>query len=102
MAFKLTPPFDINPTPIVNMPLEEGVLGRADKRGNILINKDMTAPEQIDDTIKHENVHIGQMKSGELDYDEKAVYWKGKKYSRSKMQEGAKNLPWEKEAYNNS
>ena len=27
------------------------------------------------------------------------VYWKDKKYSRSKMQEGADNLPWEKEAY---
>ena len=25
--------------------------------------------------------------------------WKGKKYSRSTMEEGAKNLPWEKEAY---
>jgi len=81
MAFKLTPPFEKNPTPIVNMPLENGVLGRADKRGNILINKDMTAPEQIDDTINHENVHIGQMKAGELDYDNKAVYWKGKKYT---------------------
>ena len=26
-------------------------------------------------------------------------YWKGKKFPRSKMKEGAKNLPWEKEAY---
>jgi len=99
MAFKLTPPFDINPTPIVNMPLEEGVLGRADKRGNILINKDMTAPEQIDDTINHENVHIDQMACGDLDYDEKAVYWKGKKYLRSKLDESNKKLPWEKPAY---
>ena len=32
-------------------------------------------------------------------YDEKNVYWKGKKYSRKQMKEGAKNLPWEKEAY---
>jgi hypothetical protein len=99
MAFKLTPPFDINPTPIVNMPLEKGVLGRADKRGNILINKDMTSPDQIDDTINHENVHIGQMKSGELDYDNKAVYWKGKKYLRSELDESNKKLPWEKPAY---
>jgi hypothetical protein len=39
------------------------------------------------------------MKRGDLNYDDSAVYWKGKTYSRSKMQEGAKNLPWEKEAY---
>jgi hypothetical protein len=39
------------------------------------------------------------MKRGDLGYDEKNVYWRGKKYSRSKMNEGAKNLPWEIEAY---
>ena len=44
-------------------------------------------------------IHIDQMKRGDLDYDNKYVYWKGKKYSRAQMSEGAKNLPWEKEAY---
>jgi len=39
------------------------------------------------------------MKRGDLDYDNQNVYWKGKKYSRKQMQEGAKNLPWEAEAY---
>ena len=99
MAFKLTPPFNINPTPIVNMPLEEGVLGRADKRGNILINKDMTVPEQIDETIKHEEVHIKQLACGDLDYDDKAVYFKGKKYLRKNFDESNKKLPWEIPAY---
>ena len=28
------------------------------------------------------------MKRGDLDYDDEAVYWKGKKYPRSKMDEG--------------
>ena len=99
MAFKLTPPFDKNPTPIVNMPLEDGVLGRADKRGNILINKDITDPDQVEDVVNHENVHIGQMKSGELDYDKKNITWKGKKYLRSELDESNENLPWEKPAY---
>ncbi len=40
------------------------------------------------------------MKRGDLDYDDENVYWKGKTYSREDMQEGAENLPWEKEAYN--
>jgi len=44
-------------------------------------------------------VHIDQMLRGDLDYDEKYVYWKGKKIPRSSMKEGSKNLPWEKEAY---
>jgi len=34
--------------------------------------------------------------------DDKYVYWKGKKYSRAQMKEGAKNLPWEAEAYKNA
>ena len=45
-------------------------------------------------------VHIDQFRRGDLDYDGKNVYWKGKVYPRNKMKEGAKNLPWEKEAYN--
>jgi len=40
------------------------------------------------------------MVRGDLNYDNNYVYWKGKKYSRATMVEGAKNLPWEKEAYN--
>ena len=39
------------------------------------------------------------MERGDLDYDNNSVYWKGKKIPRSTMDEGDKNLPWEKEAY---
>jgi hypothetical protein len=42
------------------------------------------------------------MKRGDLDYDDGFVYWKNKKYSRSKMKEGAENLPWEDEAYSST
>lgn len=101
MSFKLTPPFDKFPTPVVNIPLEEGILGRADKRGNILLNKDMTDPKQIEDTYNHELVHAVQFRKGELDYDDEAFYWKGKKYLRSKIDEANENLPWEKPAHAN-
>ena len=47
----------------------------------------------------HEKKHIADMKSGKLDYDDNFVYWKGKKYSRAKMDEGNAKLPWEDEAY---
>ena len=52
--------------------------------------------------VNHEEVHIDQVKRGDLDYDDDNVYWKGKVYPRSKMDEGAKNLPWEAEAYKKS
>ena len=42
------------------------------------------------------------MERGDLAYDETSVTWKGKRYLRKNMDEGNKNLPWEKEAYKNS
>ena len=99
MAFKINPPYVIDNTPIYNVSLEEGVLGKADRNGSILINKDIKDPKQIQATINHENVHIEQMASGELDYDEQAVYFKGKKYLRKEFDESNKKLPWEIDAY---
>ena len=100
MAFKLnTPPYNYDSTPIYSVDMEDGVLGKANNNGTIVINKDIKDPKQINDVIDHEMVHIDQMKRGDLDYDDNNVIWKGKKYSRASMKEGAKNLPWEKEAY---
>ena len=102
MAFKLdNAPYKINNTPIYNVSMEEGVMGKANNNGTIILNKDLDA-SQCQDVINHEMVHIDQMKRGDLDYDDDNVYWKGKKYSRANMKEGAKNLPWEAEAYKNA
>ena len=102
MAFKLNnPPFRMDNTPIYRVDMEDDVMGKANNNGTIIINKDLD-PSQIDDVIAHEQVHLDQMKRGDLDYDDNFVYWKGKKYSRADMAEGAKNLPWEAEAYKNS
>jgi len=98
MAFKLNPPFPIDNTPIYHVDMEEGVMGKANNNGTIIINKDVPI-NKIQEVVDHEKVHIDQMKRGDLDYDDKYVYWKGKKYSRAQMREGAKNLPWEAEAY---
>jgi len=88
----------IDNTPIYQIDEEQGVMGRANKNGSITLNKNLSPLEQ-EDVIKHEKVHLDQMKRGDLNYDDKYVYWKGKRMPRSKMDEGAKNLPWEKEAY---
>jgi len=95
-------PYDNDNTPIYKIDMEEGVLGKANDNGTIVINKELTDPDQIKEVIDHEKVHLDQMDRGDLSYDNDTVTWKGKKYSRASMKEGAKNLPWEKEAYKNA
>ena len=101
MAFKMTgPPYNIDNTPIYSKDMDENILGMAQSNGTILVNKDVSPLDlKKNKTVEHEMIHINQMKRGDLDYDQKNVYWKGKRYPRSKMKEGAKNLPWEVEAY---
>lgn len=101
MAFKMiNPPYGIDNTPIYSTDMDDNILGMAQSNGSILINKNVSPLEiKKSKTIEHEMVHIDQMKRGDLDYTDEHVMWKGKKYLRSKMNEGAKNLPWEKEAY---
>jgi hypothetical protein len=96
MAFKLNnPPYTVDNTPIYKVDMEQGV---ANNNGTILLDKNLSE-EDSKKVIAHEKIHLEQMKRGDLDYDDKYVYWKGNKYSRAQMQEGAKNLPWEAEAY---
>lgn len=99
MAFKLrSSDKKIDNTPIYRVDMEDGVLGMANKNGSILINKNLS-PLQEKKVIDHEKIHVDQINRGDLTYDDKNVYWKGKKYSRKIMDEGNRRLPWEKEAY---
>jgi len=79
--------------------MEEGVLGKANNNGTIIVDENLS-PLEAKEVVKHERVHIDQMRRGDLDYDDKNVYWKGRIIPRSSIKEGDKNLPWEKEAYN--
>ena len=101
MSFKMKGfPYNMDNTPIYSTDMDGDVLGMAQSNGTILVNKNVSPLElKKNKTIEHEKVHINQMKRGDLDYTDSHVIWKGKKYPRSKMKEGAKNLPWEKEAY---
>jgi len=101
MAFKITPFYNLDNTPIYHVDMEDGVLGKANNNGTIIINKNVK-PERIQEVIDHEMIHINQMRRGDLNYDDKNVYWKGRVIPRSSIKEGAKNLPWEKEAYDNA
>jgi hypothetical protein len=101
MAFKLKGfPYNVDNTPVYQVDMEDNVMGMAQSNGAILVNKNVSPLElKKSKTISHEKVHVNQMRRGDLGYNDTHVMWKGKKYSRASMEEGAKNLPWEKEAY---
>ena len=108
MAFKMRMgKLSMDNTPIYQVDLDGDVMGEAHNNGSILVDKNLS-PEVREDAIRHEKIHLEQMgciKDGsgkyrnDLDYDDKYVYWKGKKYPRASMKEGDKTLPWEKEAW---
>ena len=92
-------PFNTDNTPIYQVDMEDkSVMGMANNNGSIVVDKDLN-PREVHSVIAHEKIHLEQMKRGDLSYDNNNVYWKGKKYPRSKMKDGDKKLPWEAEAY---
>lgn len=103
MAFKLKPPYKIDNTPVYYVKEEDGVLGRANLCGSIIINDKVRDPKLIKEIIKHEGQHVKDIKNGLLWYDDKNVYYRNnankpfKKYSK----EYNKKSPWEKRAYKN-
>ena len=102
----MQPPYIDDKVPVFKVPMEDGVLGKAnnDKSSNsgfsIHINQNINDTSALKSVVEHESYHIDQMVRGDLAYDDDNVYWKGKKYSREEMEEGNHDLPWEKEVYN--
>ena len=43
MAFKITPFYNINNTPIYSVDMEDGVLGKANNNGTIVINNNLSS-----------------------------------------------------------
>lgn len=77
--------------------LKDGSAGKSNHTGIIVdVNIDKKTEEAV---IAHETVHQHQQRNGDLDYDERNFYWKGKTYPRENLNEHNENLPWEKEAY---
>ncbi len=97
MAFKLKPPFELSSSPIYVRDLEHGVLGKGNKNGTILVAPNLNDKAEKS-VIEHDEIHIDQIKRGDLDYDDDNVYWKGKTYPRSKMKVCSSQLSWEHEA----
>ena len=102
MAFKLTnPPYKSDITPVYQRDLGPGVLGESLKNQVIILN-DKLDPKFHKEVEGHESVHVAQMKSGELDYDDQNIYWKGEtipKHSARALSGDPKQLGYEAQAY---
>ncbi len=100
MANPITNKVKTGGIPVIKKDLDSGVIAEANNDGTIFLDKKVKNDSPLaKEAIAHEMVHMDQMARGDLDYNDNNVIWKGKEYSRSKMNEGSKNLPWEKEAY---
>ena len=101
-------------TPVVRMPLDEGVMGDANMDGSIYINEKITPGSHEDkQTINHEMRHATDMRLGKLAYDDNSVTYNGKKFARMDIdgvdsilvdgewkEAGDTGFPWEDDANN--
>ena len=101
-------------TPVVRVPLEEGVMGEANMDGSIYINENIM-PGSYEDrqVINHEMRHATDMKIGKLAYEDDHITYNGETFPREtrngkdmikvdgKWKEaGDTGFPWEIDANN--
>ena len=97
-------------TPVIRVPLDEGIMGEANMDGTIYVNENIIPGSHEDkQTINHEMRHATDMKIGKLAYEDDYVRYKDKTYHRKDgkikyngkwYQEGSDNFPWEQKAKN--
>ena len=101
-------------TPIIRVPLDEGVMGEANMDGTIYINE-YIIPGSFQDrqTINHEMRHATDMKLGKLAYTDDNVTYNGEEFPRMDIdgvdsilvdgewkEAGDTGFPWENDANN--
>ena len=103
-------------TPVIRVPLEEGVMGEANMDGTIYINENIT-PGSAEErqVVNHEMRHSTDMKTGKLAYGDDFVKYNGVTYPRQTIngkdmiivdgvakEAGDGGFPWEDDANNGS
>ena len=101
-------------TPVIRMPLEEGVMGEANMDGSIYINENII-PGRFEEkkVINHEMRHATDIKIGKLAYEDNSITYNGKKFARMDVdgvdsilvdgewkEAGSHDFPWEVDANN--
>ena len=101
-------------TPVIRVPLDEGIMGEANMDGTIYVNKNITPGSHEDkQVINHEMRHATDMKLGKLAYSDDDVTYNGDVFPRETRngkdmiivdgvakEAGAHDFPWEQEANN--
>jgi len=101
-------------TPIIAMPLAEGIMGEANMDGTIFVSNKLD-PDSAEyrQVINHEMRHATDMKLGKLAYDDDHIMYNGERFEREdkngvdsilvdgKWKEaGDTGFPWENDANN--
>jgi len=101
-------------TPIIRVPLEEGIMGEANMDGSIYIS-DKIEPGSVEErqTIIHEMRHATDMKIGKLAYGDESITYNGEVFPRMDIngvdsikvdgkwkEAGDTGFPWENDANN--
>ena len=101
-------------TPVIRLPLDEGVMGEANMDGSIYINEQIV-PGSFEDrqVINHEMRHATDMKLGKLEYGDHHVKYNGETFHRETIdgkdmilvdgewkEAGDTGFPWENDANN--
>ena len=101
-------------TPIVRVPLEEGVMGEANMDGSIFISDKLEPGSKEEQRVLiHEMRHATDMKIGKLKYDDNSVTYNGEVFPREDIngkdmikvdgkwkEVGDEGFPWENDANN--
>jgi len=101
-------------TPILRMPLEEGIMGEANMDGSIYINENIIPGSHEErQVINHEMRHATDMRMGKLAYDDNSITYNGDKFPRMDIngvdsilvdgewkEAGDTGFPWEDDANN--
>ena len=101
-------------TPVIRVPLAEGVMGEANMDGSIYINKNIDPNSQeYRQVLNHEMRHATDMKIGKLAYTDNSVTYNGEVFERKDIngvdsilvdgewkEAGDTGFPWEDDANN--
>jgi hypothetical protein len=101
-------------TPVIRMPLEDGVLGEANMDGSIYINeKIQPGSSEETEVIQHEMRHSTDIRTGKLEYGDDYVKYNGRIFERKYIngidsilvdgkwkEAGHTGFPWEDDANN--
>tara|TARA_R110000851_G_scaffold251970_1_gene404437 strand:+ start:429 stop:848 length:420 start_codon:yes stop_codon:yes gene_type:complete len=114
LSFRRNQQATIPGTPIIPMPLDEGIMGEANMDGTIYVS-DKLDPNSADyrQVVNHEMRHATDMRLGKLAYDDDHIMYNGERFEREDKngvdsilvdgewkEAGDTGFPWEDDANN--